>query len=199
MAEKVFAVTEQLEAVLLQLPMKDLLFAQKVCKRWQTVIRASDPVQKALFLKPGVAADAPKDAITSLTPLMRDVPTGGIAINPLFSTNVTDTWSSIQEKGRKFDIAPSALKAGHGNESCFEMHLTQPSIKLHAEFEYECTYTGYHSSITKVEEGGTLLNLIQRMDEAPRGTECGEETNGGDNIDALDELDTYEWAELSFY
>lgn len=48
----VFCTTELLDDILLQLTMKDLLFAQRVCRRWRDVIQQSKPLQKALFFLP---------------------------------------------------------------------------------------------------------------------------------------------------
>jgi hypothetical protein len=47
-----------LEMILFQLPMKDLLFAQKVSRTWQAVIQISTKLQKRLFFRPMVPRDA---------------------------------------------------------------------------------------------------------------------------------------------
>lgn len=84
MASKVVAVTELLESILVELPMKDLLFAQKICKHWKAVIDTSDKLQKALFLKPGTATDAPPDAFGFSNESGRVSKVGGsIVVNPL--------------------------------------------------------------------------------------------------------------------
>ncbi|GAB1740995.1 hypothetical protein NU219Hw_g6249t1 [Hortaea werneckii] len=44
--------TELLENILYFLPMKDLLFAQRVCMKWRGLIQRSIPLQEALFLRP---------------------------------------------------------------------------------------------------------------------------------------------------
>ncbi|KAI7158462.1 hypothetical protein KC349_g4833 [Hortaea werneckii] len=44
--------TELLENILYFLPMKDLLFAQRVCMKWRELIRRSIPLQEALFFRP---------------------------------------------------------------------------------------------------------------------------------------------------
>jgi hypothetical protein len=49
---KAFGVFELLEAILLLLPLEDILFAQAVCKHWCEVITNSNPLQEALFFKP---------------------------------------------------------------------------------------------------------------------------------------------------
>ncbi|KAK3684610.1 hypothetical protein LTR37_020110 [Vermiconidia calcicola] len=51
-ASQVFSTTELLEAILLDLSIKNLLFAQGVCKKWKAVIDASSKLQEALFFKP---------------------------------------------------------------------------------------------------------------------------------------------------
>ncbi|KAK3623061.1 hypothetical protein LTR56_021814 [Elasticomyces elasticus] len=48
---------ELLENILLQLPMRDLLFAQKVCKTWKLTIDTTLSIQKALFFAPGMVKD----------------------------------------------------------------------------------------------------------------------------------------------
>lgn len=48
----VLAIPELFEAVLLQLPAKDLLLAQRVSKAWQEMINTSIQIQRALFFKP---------------------------------------------------------------------------------------------------------------------------------------------------
>ncbi|KAI7322989.1 hypothetical protein KC315_g8650 [Hortaea werneckii] len=44
--------TELLENILYFLPMKDLLFAQRVCMKWRDLIQRSIPLQEALFFRP---------------------------------------------------------------------------------------------------------------------------------------------------
>ncbi|KAK4902923.1 hypothetical protein LTR27_000862 [Elasticomyces elasticus] len=55
---KVFAIPELLEEILLHLPFIDLLFSQRVCKIWHSVVSGSSKIQKALFLTPGTKEDA---------------------------------------------------------------------------------------------------------------------------------------------
>ena len=49
---RVFGIPELLENVLLCLPLKDLLFSQRVCKGWRATWTGSVSIQHALFLKP---------------------------------------------------------------------------------------------------------------------------------------------------
>ncbi len=51
--EKVFAIPELLETILLQLPIRDLLVdAQRICCSFQTAIKSSPALQEALFFRP---------------------------------------------------------------------------------------------------------------------------------------------------
>jgi len=56
---RVFSTTELLEAVLEGVPPDSLLHAQRVCKRWRTVIQETKSLQRRLFLR----ADAQDRAI----------------------------------------------------------------------------------------------------------------------------------------
>ncbi|KAK5737152.1 hypothetical protein LTR17_006935 [Elasticomyces elasticus] len=55
--EQALGLAELLEAILLQLPSHDLLFAQKLCKEWKDAVEASPSIQKALFFMPGTKDD----------------------------------------------------------------------------------------------------------------------------------------------
>lgn len=50
-AQKVFAIPELLEAVLLELPPYDLLMSQKVNKEFKATVERSSRIQQKLFLK----------------------------------------------------------------------------------------------------------------------------------------------------
>lgn len=43
---------EVLEAILLQLPVQDLLLCQSVCRRFRAMVSSSKPIRRALFLEP---------------------------------------------------------------------------------------------------------------------------------------------------
>ena len=43
---------EVLEAVLLQLPLQDLLLCQRICQRFRTMVSSSKSIRRALFLEP---------------------------------------------------------------------------------------------------------------------------------------------------
>ncbi|KAK5691310.1 hypothetical protein LTR17_025696 [Elasticomyces elasticus] len=56
-AQQVLDLPELLESILLILPMRDLLLAQRVSKTFKQVIVSSPHIQRALFFAPGKAAD----------------------------------------------------------------------------------------------------------------------------------------------
>ena len=49
---QVFDTTELLEMILYKLPIRDLLFAQRIAKQWKAVIDNSVKLQQALFFRP---------------------------------------------------------------------------------------------------------------------------------------------------
>lgn len=53
--ERVLCTTELLEMILLHLPLKDLLLAQRVSTKWRAIINDSPDLQKALFFRPAVS------------------------------------------------------------------------------------------------------------------------------------------------
>jgi hypothetical protein len=81
--QAVLATAELLELILLNLPIKDILFAQKVCKQWKQLIDSSPLLQQALFLKPAPASSA---AIDSKTLNLKFITAQGQKINRSPST-----------------------------------------------------------------------------------------------------------------
>ncbi|KAK5125826.1 hypothetical protein LTR85_012102 [Meristemomyces frigidus] len=137
MADKVLSITELSEGVLLALPMKDLLFAQKVCKHWKDVIDNSDMIQKALFFKHGVAADAAADA-TIRTGSWRG--RGGqptpVLPHAQFHQAQRESWA---EPDNVFSFHGRALHYEFYDRnyisSCQRMYVTQPPVRI------DVTYT----------------------------------------------------------
>ncbi|KAK5737151.1 hypothetical protein LTR17_006934 [Elasticomyces elasticus] len=64
--QQALALPELLEHILLRLPMRDLLFAQKVCRDWQQAINSSPSIQKALCFRRGTQADVAGDPVYDL-------------------------------------------------------------------------------------------------------------------------------------
>lgn len=70
--KEVFALPELLEAILLELPMQDLLFAQSVDKTFRDTIKGSKAIQMALFFEPNKRVLQPNEAPV-LNPLLQKV------------------------------------------------------------------------------------------------------------------------------
>jgi F-box-like len=51
-AKKVLEITELLETILSRLELRDLVVAQRVCKRWHSLINVSPKLQRAMFMLP---------------------------------------------------------------------------------------------------------------------------------------------------
>ncbi|KAK5694172.1 hypothetical protein LTR97_009793 [Elasticomyces elasticus] len=110
-ANTVLMLSELLEIILLDLPTRDLLFAQKVCRTWKEVMDTTKAVQKALYLVPGAMSDVHVDAahqhlITS---------TPATAINPLLVSTTLAGHSQLYLRQEVMDAAPEA--------SCYSMYL----------------------------------------------------------------------------
>lgn len=57
-AERVLTTPELLDEILLDLPQQQLLLVQRVCRTWRHCITSSNPLQAALFLRPGTTCNA---------------------------------------------------------------------------------------------------------------------------------------------
>ncbi|KAK4956572.1 hypothetical protein LTR10_006099 [Elasticomyces elasticus] len=60
-AQAVLAVSELLEMILLQLPMKDMQRSRAICKHWRAEVDSSMRIKRALFLEPGTPNDLAHD------------------------------------------------------------------------------------------------------------------------------------------
>ncbi|KXS94196.1 hypothetical protein AC578_3326 [Pseudocercospora eumusae] len=150
-ASRVCNITELLEAILLQLPTRDLLFAQWVCKQWQAVIEGSVSLKKALFLMPGVSADTHPDNRCTAVSKARHRPrkdprhqemahffnSGALVINRLIGLRMTpDSVPSRNGFGTRAQ-GPRCLAFLHPDllltspsASCLPMYITQPPVDI---------------------------------------------------------------------
>ena len=144
--DKVFGVTELLEAVLLQLPMKDLLMAQKINKHCKATIEASDAIQKALFRKAGNADQAGAD-VSLLDHTQHGVKTT-VAINPLLCRRPL---SAFRYVGHIWvDIGVKIYNAWFGCSGS-DMFLTQPPIRLDIGCAWACVCGGQNWGESNIE------------------------------------------------
>ncbi|KAF2656964.1 hypothetical protein K491DRAFT_714862 [Lophiostoma macrostomum CBS 122681] len=92
---KPLEIVELLEQILLHLPQRDLLLAQRVCRRWHAVINSSKHIQQALYLLPlptVITASQPAS-----NPLLASAFAGYFKLLAWeeFSGTYTSTWASM--------------------------------------------------------------------------------------------------------
>ncbi|KAK3636508.1 hypothetical protein LTR56_014134 [Elasticomyces elasticus] len=145
--QQVLALPELLEHILLHLPMRDLLFAQKVCKEWQQAINSSPSVQKALCFRPGTQADVAGDPRYELdTPLTAS----GFAPNQLLlryfmPDNGYDYGEDVSEEeqvpicDRGEDLICVNERHFSAEASCRRMYMTQPPASFSVDFRCDVT------------------------------------------------------------
>ncbi|KAK3648590.1 hypothetical protein LTR56_007416 [Elasticomyces elasticus] len=117
-AAQVLGLPELLEAILIGLPTKDLLFAQKVCSFWEQTIQSSKSIRKALFLVPGDVNDVNLDC--NLEHDLIRVHRTYFAMNPL----LFDSGKTTQERLVFRDTI--ALQGERHDWSCARMLTAQP-------------------------------------------------------------------------
>ncbi|TKA57252.1 hypothetical protein B0A55_12593 [Friedmanniomyces simplex] len=167
---KILDLPELLGNILLHLPLRDLLFAQKVCAHWKQSIEASPAIQKALFFKPGTAGDVDPKGTAGHRSLPADFAGSKVASNPLLLTDDEPYDPSEHANGvwaRVLDAKPEA--------SCRRMYMTQPpaeSAALYrvAEFEGDSeenlvfVYAAVSPELSAF-VGGTFGALLNRLFE----------------------------------
>lgn len=136
MSQETFDTAELLEAILLELPMKDLLLSQKVCKQWKAMVDSSIRVQRKLFMAPAEASDPsipgdfidPKDIVERLKSVradkafMKQLPKHGFKLNPLIVIG-------LGGDGKYVYLSPSHLPTAK-TASCRHMFISQPPLPL---------------------------------------------------------------------
>lgn len=138
---KVFTTVEMLEAVLLELPMKDLLRAQQVRKHWKQVMTGSIAIQRALFMRPGIAAEAAVDSFR-FSYTKDDGTTGTFAINPWVCVYKDDRIRQNRQ-GMGFSIIRCAEGWHTYSSGLSHMSITQPPLKLVMYISHKCGKEDY--------------------------------------------------------
>ncbi|KAI7356321.1 hypothetical protein KC320_g2318 [Hortaea werneckii] len=178
---KVFTTVELLELILLKLPMQDLLRARQVRDHWRQVIVSSAAIQKALFLRPGTAAEAAVDA-RCIECINSDGTSGKIAVHPwICEYECGRIWNYDVRSG--FSTSRTAIDWGVSSSEFALMSITQPPMKLEMIVTYEAgveccedKYTDTHSnhvvtsSTTKVLH---VFRLVQSTVEEHAGISKG--------------------------
>ena len=170
---KVFKTIELLEAILLELPMKDVLRSQQVRKHWKEVIVGSNAIQKALFMRPGGAAEAAVDSFR-YTCTKADGTIDEIAINPCFCDN-----DGIEKRYMGFTcfLSRRAIDSRNFPRNFALMSITQPPIKLRMFIQFErgeeapaARRTGVRGKIRKTHTGNTISEELTQIRSSPRGS-----------------------------
>ncbi|KAK3616058.1 hypothetical protein LTR56_026207 [Elasticomyces elasticus] len=119
---KALQLPELVEPILLNLPTRDLLVAQRVCTTWKATIDRSHPIQKALFFMPGTA----QDVDTSFLRLARanQNPHEHVAVNELLLPICFGMCRRFASNVEDITRAPG---------SCHRMFLTQPPVATRAQ------------------------------------------------------------------
>lgn len=125
---RIWHVPEMLEAILFDLPMKDLLLSQGVCKRWKSCIEASTKLRKKLFLSPDGTP------IFDTFSIFHKDPKFVYADYFEFNSLLTDYVHALRD-GRLFQSDDGTgvvnKKTLEDMQSWTKMHLTQPPLKYH--------------------------------------------------------------------
>ncbi|KAK5168662.1 uncharacterized protein LTR77_005971 [Saxophila tyrrhenica] len=156
---------ELLEMILFGLPMKDLLFSQKVCKQWNEVIESSTKLQQALFFKA-----PPGDQIGD----QLEDSEGPFSVNPLVCTMLRSwgrtsypltrstprsfllphEWREVDSSWRKMDVTSPptcvtikmGIRAACGHGYDIREQVTKDLLTgWHASFVYDHNYSPYGS------------------------------------------------------
>ncbi|KAK4894470.1 mitochondrial 2-methylisocitrate lyase [Elasticomyces elasticus] len=146
------------EIVLLGLPTRDLLLAERVCKTFKGVMDRSKNIQKALFFLPGTADDVnfSTQDLHLYDQYRKPLPKTVVSNSLLFKLN-----------GTTFVLESEILGCG-AQGSCARMLLTQPPEPTMI-YHHTIARGGTSRSIVGVnediEEGETLGSVLQRIPE----------------------------------
>lgn len=191
-AARVFAIGELLEAILLELPIKDLLLSQRINKNCKRAVDSSTRIRKALFLIPGDAEDTNVETVPhgpDLTPVkpgpvgrlsaqlaekcnfreIDAVKKSGVAFNPLIicRLDVTIGWFPNTRAYLQLPLLDLPEYA-----SCFRMFTTQPpiefsftSVRCHVMRHNESHLRTHHDRLmlAKTSEGTTPRKLVDAL------------------------------------
>ncbi|KAK5726955.1 hypothetical protein LTR15_002846 [Elasticomyces elasticus] len=156
-ANQLLLLPELLEHILLDLTsMRDLPFAQKVCRMWKAVIDTSQGIQKALYFTAGDVADVIQDGPEAYRE--------GTKLDCIFNPLLVDCGGYYHPK--------LVRKAAH--ISAGRMLITQPPRQASAEFDIKelfdtsATRRSYYESsrLVTIEAGKTFLALVQECEAA---------------------------------
>lgn len=188
---QVLGTVELLEAILLQLPIKDLLLAQLISKHIENTIDGSDSIQKALFFKPADPALVDHNGVPIKPTANPFIFSTKLLENALGASTTSDKhstppcnlllWSDTDPA--PCDAAPIPVleftlrvprpDAGRAG-SWRRMQLTSPPTRLALYF----VRRGERATTKRVEFRGTLGELVDRAFEVGRSMCEGPRSRG---------------------
>ncbi|KAK5698014.1 hypothetical protein LTR97_006974 [Elasticomyces elasticus] len=137
MAQQVLHLPELLENILLRLPMKDLLFSQKVCRTWKAVVDTSPHIQEALFYTGDARDSTPTSAAKARAysghPCRCSVckfGNNGVLLNPLLMT-------SPENGGEVGGLRNLLNGVSPAQASCHGMLLGRPTKEMEIYIELQ--------------------------------------------------------------
>lgn len=184
--DEVLRTTELLEAILLELPVRDLLLANSVSKRFQQVIASSINIQQALFIRPEVRtagiqrrlnplffSDGDGDWYKQLHLSLRNPSTGLLNIFTPLGPDTAARYAKLplyegplQEIGgvtvlTEDHLGPRAIKK-YDSGSWEAMYLTQPPESIVVGFSLDAVNSLLDSLVVGAVKMGEVLPMIQR-------------------------------------
>ncbi|GIZ45881.1 hypothetical protein CKM354_000902900 [Cercospora kikuchii] len=187
-AARVFAIGELLEAILLELPIKDLLLSQRINKDCKRAVDSSTRIRKALFLNPGDAEDTNVETVPpgpDLTPV-KPVPVGrlsaqlaekwgfgeidavkksSLAFNPLIICRLAFTISWVTNTRAYLQLPLLDLPE---YASCFRMFITQPPIEFSLTRGVRCHIMRHNESHLRPYTDGSWMLAKTSEGTTPR-------------------------------
>ncbi|KAK5714980.1 hypothetical protein LTR15_010396 [Elasticomyces elasticus] len=154
---ELFATPEILEAILLHLPLIDLLFSQKVCRTWKAVVDTSPSIKKALFLVPDTKPDL---AIPTTDAML-----SAVAINSLLLTYIRpgpSSFRTIEHYVGYYAIQSGAVQSDL-EASCCKMYLSRPPIDTDFYFRAEVKTFTNSTKLAAPEQHELSLNSEKRF------------------------------------
>ncbi|KAK4963628.1 hypothetical protein LTR10_001257 [Elasticomyces elasticus] len=152
-ATQVLGLPELVEIILLGLPTRDLLFAQKVCKTFKGVIDRSKSIQKALFFLPGTADDVNFEPENIHYKMRGQLVLSKVVSNPLL----------FRKNAYSYDVLyfePKALRSA-SQGSAARMLLTQPP-------DVTTIYSYLNDKELDNVQGETIGNMLKRFPKLDR-------------------------------
>ena len=129
--DRVFALPELLEAILLELPVKKLLLVQRVSKHWQTTIKASVSIQQALFYTPKPLSSTTSKDRPDINPVLNGIihrVNGSLSVETISKVYRNDDYVEIPGAQYIEDCKNDISYSGHPYErQCVTINTTSTS------------------------------------------------------------------------